>query len=87
MYSKIKVLLASRPKLLSEVIRYLVSRQPDMEVVSEVLDPPRALACRQGHQRGCGHCHAAPRERGTAYLHPIAGRVCAIKNRDAVGKR
>ncbi|NUM75012.1 response regulator transcription factor [candidate division KSB1 bacterium] len=43
MYSKIKVLLASRPKLLSEVIRYLVSRQPDMEVVSEVLDPLELL--------------------------------------------
>src|SRR5574341_538475 len=39
MNTKIKVLLASRPKLLSEVIRYLVARQPDMEVVSEVLDP------------------------------------------------
>lgn len=39
MNAKIKVLLASRPKLLSEVIRYLVARQPDMEVVSEVLDP------------------------------------------------
>lgn len=36
---KIKVLLASRPKLLSEVIRYLIERQPDMIVVSEVLDP------------------------------------------------
>jgi len=39
MNAKIKVLLASRPKLLSEVIRYMVARQPDMEVVSEVLDP------------------------------------------------
>jgi DNA-binding NarL/FixJ family response regulator len=39
MHAKIKVLLASRPKLLSEVIRYMVARQPDMEVVSEVLDP------------------------------------------------
>lgn len=43
MPSKTKVLLASRPKLLSEVIRYLVSRQPDMEVVSEVLDPLELL--------------------------------------------
>jgi len=40
---KIKVLLASRPKLLSEVIRYLVARQLDMEVVSEVLDPLELL--------------------------------------------
>ena len=39
MHAKIKVLLASRPKLLSEVLRYMVARQPDMEVVSEVLDP------------------------------------------------
>jgi DNA-binding NarL/FixJ family response regulator len=43
MNAKIKVLLASRPKLLSEVIRYLVARQPDMEVVSEVLDPSDLL--------------------------------------------
>lgn len=43
MNAKIKVLLASRPKLLSEVIRYLVARQPDMEVVSEVLDPIELL--------------------------------------------
>lgn len=40
---KIRVLLASRPKLLSQVIRYLVARQPDMEVVSEVLDPIELL--------------------------------------------
>ena len=40
---KIKVLLASRPKMLSEVIRYLIERQPDMIVVSEVLDPLELL--------------------------------------------
>jgi DNA-binding NarL/FixJ family response regulator len=40
---KIRVLLASRPKLLSEVIRYLIERQPDMLVVSEVLDPLQLL--------------------------------------------
>jgi DNA-binding NarL/FixJ family response regulator len=40
---KIKVLLASRPKLLSDVIRYLIERQPDMIVVSEVLDPVELL--------------------------------------------
>jgi DNA-binding NarL/FixJ family response regulator len=43
MNAKIKVLLASRPKLLSEVIRYLVARQPDMEVMGEVLDPIELL--------------------------------------------
>ena len=36
---KIKVLLSSRPKLLSEVIRNLIEHQPDMQVVGEVLDP------------------------------------------------
>ena len=40
---KIKVLLASRPQMLSEVIRYLIERQPDMIVVSEVLDPLEIL--------------------------------------------
>jgi DNA-binding NarL/FixJ family response regulator len=35
---KIKVLLAVRPKMLAEVIRNMVERQPDMEVVSEELD-------------------------------------------------
>jgi len=36
---KIKVLMSSRPKLLSEVIQNLVERQEDMEVVGSVLDP------------------------------------------------
>jgi len=40
---KIKVLLASRPKMLSEVIRHMVERQPDMEVMGEVLDPIELL--------------------------------------------
>ena len=40
---KIKVLLSSRPKLLSEVIRNLVEHQPDMEVVGEVIDPIEIL--------------------------------------------
>ena len=39
----IKVLLASRPKMLSEVIRSIVEHQPDMEVVGEVLDPIELL--------------------------------------------
>lgn len=37
--AKIKVLLSSRPKLVSEVIRNIIERQPDMEVVGEVMDP------------------------------------------------
>jgi DNA-binding NarL/FixJ family response regulator len=36
---KIKILLSSRPKLLSEVIRNLIEHQPDMEMVGEVIDP------------------------------------------------
>ena len=40
---KIKVLLSVRPKMLAEVIRNMVEHQPDMEVVSEVLDPVELL--------------------------------------------
>ena len=40
---KLKVLLSSRPKLLSEVIRYMIEHQSDMEVVGEVLDPLQLL--------------------------------------------
>jgi DNA-binding NarL/FixJ family response regulator len=43
MMKKIKVLLSSRPKLLSEVIRNMIEHQPDMEVVGEVLDPLQLL--------------------------------------------
>ena len=41
---KIRVLLSSRPKLLSEVIRNLIERQPDMEMAGEVLDPLQLLS-------------------------------------------
>jgi DNA-binding NarL/FixJ family response regulator len=44
MMKKIKVLLSSRPKLLSEVIRNIIEHQPDMEVVGEVLDPLQLLS-------------------------------------------
>jgi hypothetical protein len=43
MIKMIKILLSSRPKLLSEVIRNLIERQPDMQVVGEVLDPLQLL--------------------------------------------
>jgi DNA-binding NarL/FixJ family response regulator len=43
MMKKLKVLLSSRPKLLSEVIRYMIEHQSDMEVVGEVLDPLQLL--------------------------------------------
>ena len=36
-------MLASRPKMLSEVIKSMVQHQPDMEVVGEVLDPIELL--------------------------------------------
>ena len=36
---KIKVILVSRPKILSDVLRNMVEHQPDMEVVGEVIDP------------------------------------------------
>jgi DNA-binding NarL/FixJ family response regulator len=36
-------MLASRPKLLSEVIRNIIDHQPDMAVVGEVLDPLQLL--------------------------------------------
>jgi len=35
----INVMFSSRPKLLSEIIRNLIERQPDMRVVGEVVDP------------------------------------------------
>ena len=39
----IKVLLSSRPKLFSEVIRNMIEHQPDMEVVGEIIDPVQLL--------------------------------------------
>ena len=39
----IKVLLASRPKMLSDVIKNLIDYQPDMVVVGEVIDPIELL--------------------------------------------
>lgn len=36
-------MLASRPQMLSAVIRSMVAHQPDMEVVGEVLDPIELL--------------------------------------------
>jgi DNA-binding NarL/FixJ family response regulator len=35
---KIKVLLAIRPRMLADVVRHLVARQPDMAVASEVIN-------------------------------------------------
>ncbi len=36
---KIRILLANRPPMLLEVMREMVQRQEDMEVVGEILDP------------------------------------------------
>ena len=41
---KIRVVLSSRPKLLSDVIRKMIEHQPDMEVVGEVVDPIALLS-------------------------------------------
>ena len=40
---KIKVMLASRPKMISEIIRNIIERQPDMILVGEVVDPIKLL--------------------------------------------
>lgn len=36
---KIKVMLASRPKIISDVIRNMIESQPDMTLLGEVIDP------------------------------------------------
>jgi DNA-binding NarL/FixJ family response regulator len=40
---KIKVMLASRPKMLSQIISSMINRQSDMQVVGEVIDPIELL--------------------------------------------
>jgi DNA-binding NarL/FixJ family response regulator len=40
---KIKVMLASRPKMLSDVIQNIIERQPDMILIGEVVDPIKLL--------------------------------------------
>ena len=40
---KINVMLSSRPKLLSDVMRNLIERQPDMIIVGDVIDPIELL--------------------------------------------
>ena len=40
---KIRVMLASRPKMISDVIRNIIAHQPDMTMVGEVIDPIRLL--------------------------------------------
>ena len=41
--NEIRVLLASRPKMLSDIIRNIIDRQPDMILVGEVVDPIKLL--------------------------------------------
>ena len=40
---KIKIMLASRPKIVSDVIKNMINHQPDMEVVGEDIDPIELL--------------------------------------------
>ena len=40
---KINVMLSSRPRLLSDVMRNLIERQPDMIIVGDVIDPIELL--------------------------------------------
>jgi DNA-binding NarL/FixJ family response regulator len=40
---KIKVMLASRPKILSDVIRNIIELQQDMIIVGDVIDPIKLL--------------------------------------------
>ena len=40
---KIKVMFSSRPRLLSEVMRNLIERQPDMIIVGDVIDPIKLI--------------------------------------------
>jgi len=39
----IKVMLASRPKIISDVIKNIIERQPDMNMVGDVVDPIKLL--------------------------------------------
>ena len=40
---KINVMLSSRPRLLSDVMRNLIERQPDMIIAGDVIDPIELL--------------------------------------------
>jgi DNA-binding NarL/FixJ family response regulator len=40
---KINIMLSSRPRLLSDVMRNLIERQPDMIIVGDVIDPIKLI--------------------------------------------
>ena len=40
---KIRVMLASRPQMISDVIKNIIERQPDMLMIGEVIDPIKLL--------------------------------------------
>ena len=40
---KIRVMLASRPKMLSDIIRNMINRQTDMILVGDVIDPIKLI--------------------------------------------
>jgi len=41
--AKIKILLASRPKMISDVFRNIIEREPDMMLTGDVIDPIKLL--------------------------------------------
>ncbi len=41
--AKIKILLSSRPKLISDVMRKMINDQDDMEIIGEIADPLQLL--------------------------------------------
>jgi len=43
MMEKIKILAASRPKILSEVIQNMIAHQPDKIMIGKVIDPIKLL--------------------------------------------
>lgn len=47
--AKIRILLSSRPKLLSDVICNLIEGQSDMEIIGEVTDPLKLLITTRDH--------------------------------------
>lgn len=44
---KIRILLANRPRMARLLVREMIERQPDMEVVREVLDPLSVVSAAQ----------------------------------------
>ncbi len=84
---KIKVMLASRPKMPSEVIEALVERQPDMQVAGEVLDPMRLLFAIKTTPVDAIIITPLDSKGEPPIMPPFTGRTSAVKDRDTFGKR